>query len=308
MRGKRPGIASALALALAAQGAAAEVAYTGAGAVIPAAMPGGQDLPATLLKPDGTGPFAAIVILHDCSGLGAHSSGAPGRWGAILAAQGYVVAIPDSFAPRGFADGVCTVPGAGGARVGPIVRARDAYATLAYLRGLPFVDGRHVFVMGGSHGGSSTLATMVLPVQPGLAAERRGGFAAGVALYPGCGAAYGAWSVTREKGGRGPVTGYSGAYQPLAPLLILIGAEDDWTPAEHCRVLADRAAAAGYPVRIKIYPGAFHSFDGDSPRRYIDNRNNVNKPDGHGATTGGNRDAWNDAIREVKAFFAALLK
>src|SRR5687768_2944287 len=63
------------------------------------------EIPATLLKPDGEGPFPAIVIMHDCSGLGPRSSGAPWRWSRDLVEQGYVVLIPDSFSPRGFADG-----------------------------------------------------------------------------------------------------------------------------------------------------------------------------------------------------------
>jgi hypothetical protein len=37
-----------------------------------------QDLPTELYKPDGAGPFPAIVIMHDCSGLGPRSSGALG--------------------------------------------------------------------------------------------------------------------------------------------------------------------------------------------------------------------------------------
>jgi hypothetical protein len=43
-----------------------------------------EQIPATLLKPDGPGPFPAIVIMHDCSGLGARSSGAPDRWAKEL--------------------------------------------------------------------------------------------------------------------------------------------------------------------------------------------------------------------------------
>ena len=35
------------------------------------------EIPATLIKPDGEGPFPAVVIVHDCSGLGPRSSGAP---------------------------------------------------------------------------------------------------------------------------------------------------------------------------------------------------------------------------------------
>jgi dienelactone hydrolase len=299
-----------VAMMLAAAPAWAQQAYTGGGAVVHSVTDGApQDLPATLWRPNGAGPFPAILILHDCSGLGAHSSGSPGRWGSLLAGEGYVVLIPDSFLPRGFPDGVCTVPpSAQMVKTLPRARAVDAYAALALLRSLPYVDGRHVGVMGGSHGGSTTLKTLVKPLEPALASERAGGFAAGVALYPGCAAPYGQWRITRASGQRGPVTQFLGTYEPLAPLLILVGSEDDWTPAEHCRVLAERAAAAGFPVAIKIYPGACHSFDSAGPRRYIDTRNNPNKPEGHGATTCGDPNAWADAIVQVKAFFAARLK
>ena len=66
--------------------------------------------------------------------------------------------------------------------------------------------------------------------------------------------------------------------------------------------------AAGFPVSIKIYPGANHSFDSTNPPRYVANRNNANKPGGKGATTGGDPAAWADAIKQVTAFFAAHLK
>lgn len=270
-----------------------------------------QDIPAALLKPDGDGPFPAIVILHDCSGLGPRSSGSPGRWAQLLASAGYVIILPDSFTPRGYPGGVCTVsPTARTDTVNPLPRAYDAYATLAYLRTLPYVDGAHVGVMGGSHGGSTTLVVDTMPVSrvAPLAAERRSGFAAAIALYPGCAGHFGTWDVQRSGGRIGPVTQYLGTYQPVAPLLILVGEKDDWTPAEHCRVLAERADAAGYPVTIKIYPGANHAFDGTSPIRYLDNRRNANKPEGHGATTGGDPAAWADSIVAVKAFFARYLR
>jgi dienelactone hydrolase len=304
-----PAVLAAAALALAAP-ASAQMPYTGAGALLHSSTGGvPQDIPATVLKPDGNGPFPAVVILHDCSGLGAASSGAPGRWGSLLAGLGYVVLIPDSFLPRGFPDGVCTLQnGSGIGKVGPFARTFDAYAALAYLRTQPYVDGAHVGVMGGSHGGSSTLATMVITAMPEIDAKRRAGFAAAVALYPGCGAQYGReWRVTRVAA-NGPVTDFIGTFEPAAPLKILIGEKDDWTPAPHCRVLAERAAAAGYPVTIKIYPGALHAFDNASPVRYLPNRHNINKPDGRGATTGGDPAAWADAIKELTAFFAARLK
>jgi hypothetical protein len=38
-----------------------------------------EQLPIMVLKPDGSGPFPVAVIMHDCSGLGPASSGAPDR-------------------------------------------------------------------------------------------------------------------------------------------------------------------------------------------------------------------------------------
>ena len=163
----------------------------------------------------------------------------------------------------------------------------DAREALAFARSLPYVDGVHVGVMGGSHGGSTTLATM--------AAAPGAGFAAAIALYPGCNARYGEWRP-----------GTRGVYKPEAPLLILVGERDDWTPAQPCRALAERSRAAGLPV--SVYPGAHHSFDSDRPVRYVAARVNANAPGGRGATTGGDPQAWADSILEVKAFFAAHLR
>lgn len=46
--------------------------------------------PFTLSKPGGDGPFPAVVILHDCSGLGPRSSGMAWRWSSELTQRGYV--------------------------------------------------------------------------------------------------------------------------------------------------------------------------------------------------------------------------
>src|SRR5258706_1306089 len=162
-----------------------------------------EEIPATLSKPDGPGPFPAIVLMHDCSGLGPSSSGAPGRWATELVQRGYVVILPDSFTTRGHADGICTVPvRQRRADVTPERRARDAYAALAWLRAQSYVDPKRVGLMGGSHGGSTTLATILAP--SGGVEPKREGFAAAVALYPRC-----------RRSNREP------APPPLAPLFIL---------------------------------------------------------------------------------------
>ena len=240
-----------------------------------------EQTPATVHKPEGPGPFPAVVI-----GLGPQSSGTPTRWAQELVARGYVVMIPDSFTTRGRASGVCT-------------HASPDRATLAYARSLPYVDGHHVGLMGGSHGGTTTLRSMAAPEseRDPLAREKREGFAAAVALYPSCRVPLGGW---RADG--------TGAYRSVAPLLILIGDADDWTPAEPCRKLAESARAATPPVDITVYLGAHHSFDRDRAVRYVAARVNISAPGSRGATTGGHPRAWADSIRRVAAFFGQHLR
>jgi dienelactone hydrolase len=260
------------------------------GMSIATTAPGGAraQIPTTLTKPDGPGPFPAIVIMHDCSGLGTSSSGAPGRWAKELVGRGYVVLMPDSFTERGFPYGICTDASPSRMDVSAARRADDAYATFAYARTLSYVDGSHIGIMGGSHGGTTVLVTMASPP------PATSGFVAAVALYPAC---------TPRRGGVD-----AQLYRPVAPVLILIGEKDDWTPADACRKLADAAQGAGQPVAIKIYPGAHHSFDSNNPVRYVARRLNANAPGGRGATTGGHPQAWADSIREVTAFFARYLR
>jgi len=233
-------------------------------------------IPVSVEKPPGPGPFPAIVMLHDCSGLGPASSGAPRRWARTLVERGYVVVMPDSFSSRGYPSGVC-VEGAprGKVDVSPRRRAEDAREAWQYARTLSFVDRDRIGVMGGSHGGTTTLLALTDPA-----------FRAAVALYPRCSAA-------------------GKDYRPYGPLLILAGELDDWTPAEECRQLARQA---GGRVELKVYPGAHHSFDSASPVRFVASRINPASPSGRGATTGGNPEAWSDSIREVTAFFARYLK
>jgi dienelactone hydrolase len=290
----------ALGVALLGGGLAACAGVASEGTIATTALNGASErIPATVVRPDGPGPFPAVVILHDCSGLGPRSSGAPERWSRELVARGYVVVIPDSFTTRGRPDGVCTDGSPGRGEVRPARRVVDAYAALAHARTLPFVDGRRVGVMGGSHGGSTTLAVMAAPESGGeaLAHDKRAGFAGAVALYPGCRASLGSWRADA-----------TGTYRAVAPLLILIGDKDDWTPAGPCVALARSSQATEHPVEIVVFPGAHHSFDSDRPVRYVAARVNMNAPDGRGATTGGDPRAWADSIRRVADFSERTLR
>ena len=46
-----------------------------------------------------------------------------------------------------------------------------------------------------------------------------------------------------------------------APVLILIGEVDDWTPVAHCRDMVRHARPDSAPIAMTVYPGAHHAFD-----------------------------------------------
>jgi alpha-beta hydrolase superfamily lysophospholipase len=49
--------------------------------------------------------------------------------------------------------------------------------------------------------------------------------------------------------------------QLTIPTIILIGELDDWTPAKDCERWMERRAGKGAPVKLVIYPGAYHAFN-----------------------------------------------
>jgi len=100
-----------------------------------------------LTKPQGDGPFPAVVMLHTCGGVGYHLN----RWRRLLDEAGYVVLLVDSFTPRG-AGVVCD-----NWNVSVDEVAADALAAAAHLRKLPFVDGSRIGVVGFSYGAMAGL-------------------------------------------------------------------------------------------------------------------------------------------------------
>ncbi|MFN7085408.1 MAG: dienelactone hydrolase family protein [Burkholderiales bacterium] len=240
-----------------------------------------------LYRPRGTGPFPALVLLHGCSGMyGSQGYVTPSyrHWAELLRDEGYIALLVDSFGPRGYRS-ICDL------QKRPILESRerveDAYAALQWLSQQADVAAGRVGLIGWSNGGTGTLYAMRATTQP------QGGFRAAVAFYPGC--------TTISKA--------QTPYTPYAPLLILIGEADDWTPAAPCKQVADRAKALGAPLDIVAYPGAHHSFDRiNSPVRYRPTVRNLNKPDRLGATVGEHPQAREDAIGRTKAFFAQALK
>ncbi|PYM65754.1 MAG: dienelactone hydrolase family protein [Candidatus Rokuibacteriota bacterium] len=252
----------------------------------PRNIPRTTRLDGVLYRPPGPGRHPAVVMLHGCGGLWTRARAVqakPAFWAEHLAARGYVVLLVDSFGPRGI-DEICT-----GRRSLSTEkdRADDARGALRYLQALPDVRADRVGLLGWSNGAGAALS--VLFDRGDLARD----FRAAVAFYPSC--------LRRYPGGPD--------YRPYAPLLVLIGAADDWTPAAPCVTWAGRARALGAPMEIHVYQGAYHSFDApDSPVRYRADVRNRSKPGGSGgAHVGTDPAARADAIGRVTRFFGTHL-
>jgi len=117
---------------------------------------GNLTLPADLSRPDGSGPFPAVILLAPCGGVEPFMA----DWAGWLKDQGYVALLVDSFTPRG-ARSACQ-----GGPPTVSTAARDALDALAYAKSLPFVDGNRVAVMGWSHGGAAALQASSRTMRP----------------------------------------------------------------------------------------------------------------------------------------------
>jgi dienelactone hydrolase len=190
---------------------------------------GGLTLPGDLYRPEGSGPFPAVVLLGHCGGVEPFMA----DWARWLTNQGYVALLLDSFAPRG-ATNACQ-----GGPPTVSTAARDAMDALAYLKSSPLVDGERVAVMGWSHGAGAALQASSRTLRPfGVSEALR--FRAAVALYPACS---------------------NLDVQTPTPTLLLLAGRDDWTPPRQCVSMGEFARGRGSPVSWEMYANAHHSFD-----------------------------------------------
>lgn len=197
-------------------------------------------LHAQLFKPEGEGPFPAVIALHGCGGLGSRSDSVQPRyrdWAERLLRAGNAVLLPDSYGSR---------------ELGPQCRVKDIHvkarrervtdiaAARAWLMKQTWVARNRVSLIGWANGASALLWA----VRPQSVARDAGpDFRAAIAFYPDC----------RISAGLG--------WSTRVPTLVLIGANDDVSSPPACRQMVDGAHGRSALTRIVVYPGAYHDFD-----------------------------------------------
>jgi dienelactone hydrolase len=201
----------------------------------------GTPLTAWVFQPVGRAPTGTVIALHGCGGLYAASGARKGQLNArhqamadLLMAEGYAAVFPDSLTPRGESS-LCTQK-IGTRRIDQGERRADTLAALTWAAAQPWAQAQRMALLGWSHGGSAVLAATdaaradvrAQPLQPVVA----------IAFYPGCSAAL------------------KSGYRMSAPLVLMLGEKDDWTPPAPCVALGNAVGA-----EVNVYPDSYHDFD-----------------------------------------------
>jgi dienelactone hydrolase len=220
-------------------------------------------LHAQLYKPDGDGPFPAVIALHGCGGLGGRSEPVLPRyreWAEQLVKSGHAVLFPDSYSSR---------------EIGPQCRVNERHilarrervaditASREWLLQQPWAAHDRVSLIGWANGASAVLWA----VRPQLSSRStEPDFRTAIAFYPDC----------RVSSGLG--------WSARVPTLLLIGAKDDISSPSACRQMVDGARGRSALTRIEIYPSAPHDFDrpnlplhsiGDGPDATLPERGHI---------------------------------
>ncbi|MFQ5759525.1 MAG: M56 family metallopeptidase [Acidiferrobacterales bacterium] len=187
-----------------------------------------------LYRPQGEGPFPAVVFVETCWGPMAGNTSVYQPWIDALTSWRYVVLRINRCIPN---KDLTLAREAYPLSWGDLVFA--AYGAFSYLSDLSFVDRTRIGVMGWSIDGTAALSAVNKAGAQQLFDRK---FRAAVAFYPYC---------------RGDTSPF------VAPVMVLVGAKDDWALSRTCQRIGGENSYS--PVEIKIYPNAVHGFDLPAP-------------------------------------------
>lgn len=245
-------------------------------------------IPGYWFATDTAEPRPAVITLHGCGGTlddSGHLSKNRIRDADYFNAEKMHLLVIDSFTPRG-QKSLCEISPSRRS-IHEEDRREDVFAAMQWLARQPGVDRTRIVVIGRSHGAQTALsvldrtdkAVQAQTIQP----------RAVVALYPGCSKFAKMWD-----------------YELSAPLLLMIGEKDDWTPAKACVELQEKIKRSQKNAlfELQLYPDSYHGFDGTGP---VHTRTGLGGPRSGTATVGGNPVAREQAHRRLFDFLAVQL-
>jgi dienelactone hydrolase len=198
----------------------------------------------SVFKPEGKGPFPAVVLVHSCGGLQPEITSRAKE----LIAAGYAVLILDSYGSRGHTI-FCTAGGVGAPRV-----YKDAFDALKHLKQMEGIDPGRIYLVGFSLGSFAAATASSPSVAASVGSGMR--FRASVGWYGSCVfdvSPYPKWQLVRN--------------DLDMPLLLLMAEKDDESPIKECFPLLENLKTQGAPVSWHIYTDATHGWDKSMPRR-----------------------------------------
>jgi dienelactone hydrolase len=195
------------------------------------ALIAGDRIQGYLAKPDGAGPFPAVIGLHGCAGM--HDT-TKQKLVDEFVTRGYVLLLVDSYTTRDI-DHACLNT----AFATFLTRRQDAYGALLFLSRESLVDPQRVAAVGFSAGARVALSAAEPRSFEAFLPPSDLRFRAAVAFNPPC-------QVAVDR--------------PAIPTVIFTGDLDKWTPAADCSRQLARWGNDGPPVELVVLPGAHHGF------------------------------------------------
>ena len=191
--------------------------------------PGGVELHGYLALPPGSGPYPAVLMIHEWWGLNRDIT----LLADALAKEGFLVLAPD-----GFRGSVATTPEQAMKQVTttpPAQIAGDLDAALSFLRSHPLADPARVATVGFCFGGTQSM----------FQSTRQADLAATVIFY-----------------GGGPMQDASalGSMGRSGPVLGIYGEQDSSIPVAQVRAFENALKSRGISSTITLYPGVGHAF------------------------------------------------
>lgn len=197
------------------------------------AGPDGEMLTGYWARPEGDGPWPAVIVLQEWWGVNEHIMDVTRR----IANEGYVALAPDLYKGQ-----VATEPDEARKLVMELdmpAAVQEIGSAIDYLLAQEFVAGDKAGIVGFCMGGRLTLMTALV----------NGNLAVAVPFY-------GSPLTPEEAAG------------VKAPVLGLYGAEDGGIPVEGVLAMGEALTAAGIDNEIQIYEGAPHAFFNDTRESY----------------------------------------